>query len=310
MGRTSDKCMCNSLALFSVQCGGMTGLTFSVSPLLDPDLHSVWDNALIAKAIRLTPAKYSKPIHAPALKSSLHGTIYNPYVHRIYWEGLGADQQSRRWGSEADLWLSCPPAPSFEFVPTQPLEPQLQEVLVGGAATAPQRKPRVGSGLPTTSDLDILCPYAWAAPIQVLNCSIVWPPGLDDPQFAMQSLLMIMHPCCPPCLTHIRSYCQVSCFLPAPLMDRPHCHLYLIISLTTNPRQTLFQPSSRSFIVISPSLSQRSSPIWMRAVSLSRAAHQHEVKKQRRHNGRKRLRTTRRKFPSAPVLLVPAQRVC
>lgn len=130
----------------------------------------------------MTPAKYSRPIRAPALESSLRGAIYDPYVRRIYWEGLGPDQQSGRWGSEADSWLSCPPAPSFEFVHTQ-LERPPQEVLAG-AATAPRRKPRSGSGPPATSDSDTLCPYAWAAPINALNCGIVWPPGLDDPQFA------------------------------------------------------------------------------------------------------------------------------
>ena len=127
----------------------------------------------------MTPAKYSKPIRAPALESSLRGAIYDPYVRRIYWEGLGKDQQSGRWGSEADSWLSCPPAPTQLLE----LEPQPQEVLVG-AATAPRRKPRLGSGPPATSDSDTLCPYAWAEPIQALNCAVVWPAGLDDPQFA------------------------------------------------------------------------------------------------------------------------------
>ena len=40
------------------------------------------------------------------------------------------------------------------------------------------------SGPPATSDLDMLCPYAWAAPIQALNCGVVGPPGLDNPQLA------------------------------------------------------------------------------------------------------------------------------
>ena len=34
------------------------------------DLHSVWDNSLIAKAIRLTPNNYTRPIPLPALESS------------------------------------------------------------------------------------------------------------------------------------------------------------------------------------------------------------------------------------------------
>ena len=150
----------------------------------------MWDNRLIAKAIRLTPAKYSKPIRAPTLESSLRGAIYDPYVRRIYWEGLGADQQSGRWGSEADSWLSCPStSTSLEFDDAFATTQPPQEVLVGGAATAPRRKPRPGKGPPTTSDSDTLCPYAWAAPIQALNCGgPVWPPGIDDPQFATHDL--------------------------------------------------------------------------------------------------------------------------
>ena len=62
-------------------------------------------------------------------------------------------------------------------------QPASQEVLMG-AATAPRRKPRKGSGPPATSDSDTLCPYAWAEPIQALNCGVVWPAELDDPQFA------------------------------------------------------------------------------------------------------------------------------
>ena len=60
---------------------------------------------------------------------------------------------------------------------------QPQQVLMG-AATAPRRKPKKGTGPPTTSDSDTLCPYAWAEPIQALNCGVVWPAELDDPQFA------------------------------------------------------------------------------------------------------------------------------
>jgi len=52
------------------------------------------------------------------------------------------------------------------------LEQPLQEVLVG-AATALRRKLRLGNSPPATSDSDTPCPYVWAAPIHVLNCSIM-----------------------------------------------------------------------------------------------------------------------------------------
>ena len=133
------------------------------------DLHSVWDSALIAKAIRLTPRNYSSPIiELPSLESSLRGAIYDSYIRRIVWEGFGSDQFSGRWGSEADSWLECPPAPeSAVDVQWAP-----QEVF------APKKS--YAGGPPLTSDSDILCPYAWTAPIHKLNCDIVWPPELDN----------------------------------------------------------------------------------------------------------------------------------
>ena len=53
-------------------------------------------------------------------------------------------------------------------------------------ATAPRKKPKPGpgSGPPSTSDSDTLCPYAWGAPVHALNCGVVWPKELDNPEFA------------------------------------------------------------------------------------------------------------------------------
>jgi hypothetical protein len=152
---------------------------------LSSDLHSVWDNSLIAKAIRLTPAKYGQPIAAPALESSFRGAIYDPYVRRIVWEGLGVDKRKARWSAEADSWLSCPATQSADWEHDGDVQvPPPQEVLV--PATAPRKKPKPGpgNGPPSTSDSDTLCPYAWGAPIHALNCGVVWPPELDSPEFA------------------------------------------------------------------------------------------------------------------------------
>lgn len=115
----------------------------------------------------------------PALESALRGAIYDPYVRRMYWEGLGPDQNSGRWGSEADSWLSCPAPPSSQSA-WQDQPPQ--EVLAAAAPRKPKAQP--GGGPPLTSDSDTLCPYAWGAPIHHLNCDVVWPPQLDNPEFA------------------------------------------------------------------------------------------------------------------------------
>ena len=76
-----------------------------------------------------------------------------------------------------------------------------------------------------------------------------------------------------------------------------------------------FLASSRNFIAISSTSSQRSSQIRpnhkMRAVSSSRAAHLWEANKWRRHDGRNppTRRATGCKFPSVSVPWVSAQRV-
>jgi len=141
------------------------------------NLHSVWDNALIAKAIRETPANYTRPIRAPTVGAALRGAIYDPYVRRIVWEGLGVGRGKGRWSSESTTWLTCPSAPT----PPSAGAPPPQEVLAAAAAAPRKPRPGAGSGPPDTSDSDTLCPYGWASPVYALNCAIVWPAELDNP---------------------------------------------------------------------------------------------------------------------------------
>jgi hypothetical protein len=122
----------------------------------------------------LTPQNYSRPLAAPALESSLRGAIYDPYIRRIVWEGLGVGRHVGRWAAEAELWTSCPRIRSAESAVDVEWAPQ--EVL----AAAP-KKPKTG-GPPATSDSGFICPYAWSAPIHKLNCDVVWPAALDEPQ--------------------------------------------------------------------------------------------------------------------------------
>jgi hypothetical protein len=133
------------------------------------NLHSVWDSSLIAKSLRTIPRNYTRPLPVPALESSLRGAIYDPYVRRIVWEGVGVGRGTARWEAEADSWLACPASSS------SPSSSSPQLVLA-----APRRPPRRGvDGPPQTSDSDVLCPYAWATPIHQLNCDVVWPANLD-----------------------------------------------------------------------------------------------------------------------------------
>jgi hypothetical protein len=130
------------------------------------NLHSLWDTYLIAKQLRSVPRNYSQPLPVPALESCLRGAIYDPYVRRLIWEGVGVGQGKGLWESEIDSWFSCPSSLS-----------QSRPQLVLAAPRRP-RPPRGGEGPPQTSDSDTLCPYAWAAPVHKLNCGIVWPADL------------------------------------------------------------------------------------------------------------------------------------
>ncbi len=125
----------------------------------------------------MTPQNYSRPLALPALETSLRGAIYDPYIRRIIWEGLGVGRHAGRWGSEAKSWISCPRPRFAESAVDAEWEPS-QEVLA-----APRKpKPGPGHGPPGTSDEGIFCPYAWTAPIHKLNCEVVWPAALDEPE--------------------------------------------------------------------------------------------------------------------------------
>lgn len=123
-----------------------------------PDLHSVWDSFLIAKAIRETPSNYSVPLPSHQIEFALRDTIYDPYVRRIMWEGILS-----QWSSELSSWLTCPSSSSSKSI--------WQKVL--SAFTFD----------PSETDDEILCPYHWAQPIHSLNCDLVWPPELDQPPY-------------------------------------------------------------------------------------------------------------------------------
>ncbi|KAH9166499.1 phospholipase C/P1 nuclease [Lactarius sanguifluus] len=98
--------------------------------------------------------------HLADRQSSFRGAIYDPYIRRIVWEGLGVGSGTGRWESEADSWLACPASSS--------------------CSPAPRRPPSRGSdGPPQTSDSDTVCPYAWGASIHRLNCDVVWSAGLE-----------------------------------------------------------------------------------------------------------------------------------
>ncbi|KAI0052064.1 phospholipase C/P1 nuclease [Auriscalpium vulgare] len=150
------------------------------------NLHSLWDGLLIAKALRSLPrsSNYSRPLPVPEVENALRGAIYDPYIRKLMWEGVGVgpySQRKARWEDDAEGWLACP-------TPDAPVQPSS---LFGGVKQAflglLPRRTTPAPGPPQTTDDDALCPYAWAAPLHKLNCDLVWPKELDDPHYRAAS---------------------------------------------------------------------------------------------------------------------------
>lgn len=149
------------------------------------NLHSLWDGLLIAKALRSMPSSsnYSHPLPIPAVESVLRGAIYDPYIRRIMWEGIGVGEYSTtpgKWEDEVEQWLECPSTsariqiPSFASGPIQMLSQFFRQTVLDLFA---------GGGIQQETDDEILCPQAWAEPIHQLNCDLVWPKELDEPPY-------------------------------------------------------------------------------------------------------------------------------
>lgn len=110
-----------------------------------PDLHSIWDNRLLAQTLRTLPYNYTRPLPLPAVEYNLRGAIYDPYIRRIVWQGLRGI-----WSPKLESWLDCPS----------------------------------GFSKDSDADTDVICPFAWASHIHPLNCEFIWPKQLDEPPYS------------------------------------------------------------------------------------------------------------------------------
>ncbi|PSR78587.1 hypothetical protein PHLCEN_2v7334 [Hermanssonia centrifuga] len=134
------------------------------------NLHSLWDSLLIAQRLRTIPTNYTR-LFPPGttsidVESHLRGAIYDPYVRRVMFEGMGVGSVSGRYEKDYLNWLSCP------AVETQSVWNTLQTVF--GLHQL---------GDESRWDDDMLCPFAWAKQLHPLNCDLVWPPELDEPPY-------------------------------------------------------------------------------------------------------------------------------
>ncbi|KDQ59977.1 hypothetical protein JAAARDRAFT_67657 [Jaapia argillacea MUCL 33604] len=149
------------------------------------NLHSLWDSLLLSQRLRTLPRNYTHPIPLPSVERNLRGAIYDPYIRRVFWEGL---REGGKWFDEVNDWLTCPE------VPMEPSAPAAQSKSYdggrsigwfGSVSSLTQSivaiiglQPRTGTTMDPTDDTTI-CPYAWAKPIHQLNCDLVWPSELN-----------------------------------------------------------------------------------------------------------------------------------
>lgn len=127
------------------------------------DLHALWDSGLIAQRLRTIPRNYTKPLPIPDVERHLRGTIYDPYIRRLVWEGILG-----RYADEYIGWLDCPAPPKLH---TEELS-RWQRVLGWF------RDEGSGDGGLNVDD-EIVCPYHWASTVHALNCEVVWPAELE-----------------------------------------------------------------------------------------------------------------------------------
>ncbi|CAL1708981.1 unnamed protein product [Somion occarium] len=135
------------------------------------NLHSLWDGLLISKALRTIPQNYTHPFPAGTsdvdIESHLRGTIYDPYVRRVVYEGFGTGPARGRFTEESQEWLSCPQGQQSSFWASA-------QTFLGLRTAGDERR----------WDDDVLCPYAWAKELQKLNCEFpIWPRELDQPPY-------------------------------------------------------------------------------------------------------------------------------
>ncbi|KZP17526.1 hypothetical protein FIBSPDRAFT_957145 [Athelia psychrophila] len=121
----------------------------------DEEVGSVTnDHSLGRPAHRPVPPHPAEQLHPPPIPETefnLRGAIYDPYVRRVMWEGIMG-----RWKGEVQQWLSCPSA--FPAAGN------------GGVLQTVMDMFRRNRNVAGETDDDLICPHAWAKPINAMNC--------------------------------------------------------------------------------------------------------------------------------------------
>ncbi|SCV69378.1 BQ2448_2398 [Microbotryum intermedium] len=123
------------------------------------NLHSLWDGALITKAVR-EQKNYTQPLPAAQIEQSLRQTIFDPYIRLILWEGV------RIWWRDAlPSWFLCPKSASSSE--TRHRRNQIHFDTSSASSS------------PSILALGV-CPQSWAQETHQTTCARTFPPDYDS----------------------------------------------------------------------------------------------------------------------------------
>lgn len=118
----------------------------------------LWDTQLLAKSIREI-RNFSQPLPSSQIESALTGSIYDPYVRWIVWEGIRL-----WWKNDLSKWLACPAETRH----------------VGSKLVMQDSDQPIFSPPESPEPINYVCPEAWAPEVHRYCCSHVYPADYDS----------------------------------------------------------------------------------------------------------------------------------
>jgi len=69
-------------------------------------------STLIDKVLSAIPSSsnYTRPLPVPEVKKYLRGDVYDPFLRKLLWKGVGVGAYTphARWTNELGTWILCP----------------------------------------------------------------------------------------------------------------------------------------------------------------------------------------------------------
>ncbi|KAM0752789.1 phospholipase C/P1 nuclease [Meredithblackwellia eburnea MCA 4105] len=127
------------------------------------NLHSTWDTSIVGKQVR-EMTNYSTPLPSTQIESNLRGTIYDPYIRLILWEGVRV-----WWRSSLPAWLACPNDDSLSSLSSK----EGRKQIIFGTDSRTQ-----------TDEPNTVCPQEWARQThESVTCPFTFPPNYPPAGF-------------------------------------------------------------------------------------------------------------------------------